>query len=199
MSNAINILWSLPFGIGLIAGAVAMRLYLHLKCRWQNKHHPNPDGTPHKVPPLARQWLGGLIAVAVVVYVLAQGQQTHDRGVALTERFGRCTSDLIVAIDSRGSISAGRDDLSEEQRHIFGEILAATDRLINGVISPPPEIAATPPGSTQRAEWVQRVRADYDTAVNPLLARSAEIDNQVAALRMAREQSQLPSPRCNDS
>ncbi|QFP94637.1 hypothetical protein I5G59_gp17 [Mycobacterium phage LilMcDreamy] len=195
MSHLLSVIWSWAFVAGLAFGALGMRLYLHAKCRWDDRRHPLPGGATHKVPPFARNWFGGLCGVAVVVYILAQTQQTHDETVALTERFGRCTSDLIVAIDNRGNISTGRDDLSEEQRVIFNTIDAHTATLIRLVLNPPPEVVNLSP--EQRRAWAANVESDYNTATAPLRARSDEIDRQVSALRKAREASQLPSPRCD--
>src|ERR1700756_1523126 len=77
--SALHGVFSWTFVIGWVIGFGSRHLYCRLRARWLDKHHPNPDGTKHRVPTPNRVWLGGLFALAAISYSVYSTQQTADR------------------------------------------------------------------------------------------------------------------------
>lgn len=196
MNAVLSIVWSLPFIIGMVVGIVGQRLYCRAKARWEDKHHPLPDGRHHVPPPINRVWIGGLIAAGCVAYVLSQAEQTHDDTVALSERTSQCQADLIASIDRGRDISAQNDALSIEQRDLLAKSLDAGSEWVQRLLVLPPELAdldRTDPRVTQYGLDV--TRAYYDR-IGRYRARINEISDEQNKLAEERAQNNLPSPRC---
>lgn len=191
MNSVLGLIYSLPFVVGLAAGIIGQRLYCYAQARHLDKVHPLPTGR-RKVGGIDQAWLGGLLAVAVLGYVLLQVGQTEQRYVHLADAVAECQSDLIISIGDSRKVNDTRDNLSEEQRALGLMIDNATADLVRRVLSPPPEIAYLPPEG--RRVWTSSVQKEYDQLTEPWRARSAQIVHEVQTLTNARRP--LPDPRC---
>lgn len=192
MSSALGYIYSLPFAVGAVSGALTMKIYQWQHCRALDRAHPLPNGVKRRVPGISQQFWGGLIALLVVGYVLLQVGQTEQRYTQLADSIANCTTDLISSIGDSRRVNDERDNLSEEQRALGLKIDNATAQLIRTVLSPPPEIAYLPPEG--RRVWTDSVQREYDKTTAPWRARSAEIEATVSTLVTQRRP--LPDPRC---
>lgn len=200
MSTVFSIIWSWAFILGLVVGLVGYHTFTRLRCRWLNTHRPLPDGRKRGPGGVSSTVWGALIVGIVVVYVLAQSQQTHDDTVALADRTRQCQQDLINNINRNRDISAENDELSREQRKMFAEIDAASAQWINRLINPPPDIAALDIQDRQRQEYSLVVTRFYYEQTTPLRERIIAIDKRQDELDKARiaVQAQTPSPQCGE-
>lgn len=196
MNAIIETVFNLSFAVGLVCGIVIQRVYAHARCRWLDKHQPRTDGKRRRVPPLNPVWVGGLVVAVIVAYVLAQGQQTHNDTVALAERTQDCQTDLVIALARRGELSDKRDELSEEQRALFGLIDDATAEWVDKLLNPPANLRGLPSSSPGREEYGIGVTQAYFERTAQYRQRVADINAQVRALSEQRKQTALPSPRC---
>lgn len=193
MGEVLGYVYSLPFVAGAIIGALTMKLYQLAVCRHLDRTHPLPNGKRRHVPGIARTWIGGLMALAVLGYVILQVNQTEQRYTQLADNVANCTEDLIESIASSRQLNDQRDNLSEEQRRLGLKLDNADSALIRAVLVPPPSetLTMTP---AQRWAWYAEVHHRYVETTAPWRARSAQIEQEVATLIAQRRP--LPDPRC---
>ncbi|AYD82014.1 membrane protein [Mycobacterium phage Saguaro] len=199
MSNVLSIVWSLPFLIGMVVGIVGQRLYYHLRARHEDKVNPLPDGRKRRVGGISSVWTGGMVAAFVLVYVLAQSQQTHDETVALAERTHQCQADLIASIERSRAISRENDELSMRQRDLLAELEELQAVWLGRIVNPePPEIAALDPNDPRRQSWAIDVTRVYQERSRTLRDEVASITERQAQLAKERAANELPGPRCGE-
>lgn len=197
MINAVlELVYSFPFAAGLVAGVVGQRVYCHLVALYADRVHPLPNGKHRRVGAISRQWVGGLIAVLCVGYVLFQSQQTHDQTVALSQATRACQADLIRSIERGRSISAENDKLSVEQRDLLALLDEAGGIWINRLINPPEAIAKLEPDDPRRQAWGIDVTRVYYERATKLRERVNQIRVEQFRLAEERLRNELPPPNC---
>ncbi|QPX62132.1 membrane protein [Mycobacterium phage Indlovu] len=197
MTNVLNIVWSLPFLIGMAVGIAGQRLYCRMRARHDDRVHPLPDGKKRDPGGINRMWIGGLIAAACVLYVLSQAQQTHDDTVRLSETTRQCQNDLIASIQRGREIQAENDDLSVRQRDLFADLEELQGVWLTRLVQPDnPEIAALDQNDPRRQHWAIDVTIVYNERAAKLRKEVRDITVRQAELAEQRTKNPLPSPRC---
>lgn len=197
MSNALAVVYSLPFVAGAVAGAGLMKLYQWHHCRHLDKLHPLPGGRKRRVPGISQQWWGGLVAIAVLGYVLLQVNQTEASYKKLAARIEACQTGLASAINVRADISTQNDALSVQQRDLLTELDDASGTWINRLINPPPDIAALDLNDPRRQAWGFDVTRVYYERATKLRQRISEIREEQSQLAEERNRRPMPAPSCN--
>lgn len=198
MSNVLEIVWSLPFLLGITAGVLGYHCFAKARCRWRNKHRPRADGKPWRAPGVNRTVWGGLVAAGAVLYVLSQAQQAHDETVALSARTRTCQNALIASIVDNRKISAVNDDLSVRQRDLFSLIDDAGAQWIDRLLNPPADIAALGPQDPRRQQYNIDATRHYFDRVGKYRAEVSKISEQQHVLAEERSKHLLPDPNCGE-
>lgn len=197
MNNVLSIVWSLPFIVGLFVGIVGQRSWCYLKARHDDKVDPLPNGEKRRPGGISRVWLGGLIVAGVMVYILAQGQQTHDDTVALADKTAQCQRDLIASILRGREISQENDELSVKQRDLFAQLEELQGVWLTRLVAPDdPAIAELDNNDPRREHWAIDATIIYNERAAKLRAEVAKIAERQRELADAREKNELPDPRC---
>ncbi|MBV9871733.1 MAG: hypothetical protein JO214_14025 [Frankiaceae bacterium] len=197
MNSFLDTIWSASFGIGFVVGIILQRIYAHTRCHWLNGHRPKSNGSRHKVSPVGRVWVGGLIAVLALTYVVVQADQTHRDTVALAQETRRCQQDLVTNIKRNREITTQNDDLSAEQRALLAKSLDAGSEWVNQLIVLPPDLAKLDRNDPRVQQYgIDVTRAYYDR-IGKYRKRIAEINAEQDRLAEQRAQNPLSSPRCD--
>lgn len=197
MTHLLATVYSPAFIIGLLAGIVGQRIYCWQRAKWMDRHHPNADGSAHPIGGLDRMWIGGLVALAILGYVLLQAQETHNDTVALSERTLQCQADLIRFIERSRDISAQNDELSVRQRKLFADLDELQGVWLTRVVSPDnPEIAALDVEDPRREAWAFDVTIVYNERAAKVRAEVRAITEEQDRLADERQANELPDPRC---
>ena len=196
MTNVLSMVYSLPFIAGGVVGAVVMRLYLRAQCRAADRKHPLPDGKRRRVPGISPVWLGGLITVMVLGYVLLQVGQTEQHYRELGTEMRRCQIEFNAALVARSRITTENDRLSREQRDLLAESVEANALWISRIIDLPPDIAALPEGDPRVTQYGRTVTRIYRERIDRINERIAEISARQVQLAKDRADNPLPEPTC---
>lgn len=197
MTAVLDIVWSIPFIIGMFVGIIGQRLYCRMAARHADKVDPLPDGSKREPGGISRVWLGGLIAAATLVYILSQGQQTHDDTVALAQRTANCQADLIRSIARGREIGDENDALSVQQRELFAQLEELQGVWLTRLVAPDnAEIAALDQNNPRREAWAIDATIIYNERAAKLRADVRKIADRQAELASQRKMNELPSPRC---
>jgi len=196
VNPVLDIVWSVPFLVGMVVGILGQRGYCWLKARWEDRHHPLPGGARHRIGGISRTWLGGLLVLFVVAYILAQGEQTHRDTVALSEQTAQCQADLIASIKRGREIGNQNDKLSIEQRELLAKIADALGEWVQRLIVLPPELADLPRTDPRVEQYGLDVSRVFFDRTAKYRERSAEIIAEQNRLADERAKNELPDPRC---
>lgn len=196
MIHILELVYSLPFFLGLIIGICGQRCYVHARVYWLNKTRPRGDGNPHKASGISRVWAAGLVTAAVLGYVLLQSEQTHQETVGLAKDTQRCQAEFNTALRTRFLIGEQNDKLSREQRALFAEIDEVTGVWINRLINPPPQIAALAINDPRRQAWDLDVTRVYFERTTKIREQVAAVAAQQDGLVQERRDHPLPEPTC---
>lgn len=195
--NILSTIYSMAFLIGAVAGAVLMRCAQYGQCKWLDQHHPLPDGRKRRPPVINRSWVGGLMAVGTLGYVLLQVGQTESRYEGLADRLDSCQVGLTDAINARADITSQNDALSVRQRDLLTELDDASGIWINRLINPPADIAALDLRDPRRASWSFDVTRVYYERASKLRAEIATLRAEATRLTEERSAHPLRPPSCD--
>lgn len=196
MSDVLSLFYSLPFVAGGLAGILGMKLYQRLQCRYQDRHHPLPDGAKHPVPSINRMFWGGLLTVAILGYVLLQVGQTEQHYRDLGSEMRRCQVEFMSALKARADISAENDKLSREQREYLAQSDQAEALWIDRLINLPPEIAALPSSDDRVQQYGRTITRIYFERIGKINEKIADVSKRQVELEQWRRDNPLPSPSC---
>ncbi len=196
MTNVLTVIYSLPFIVGALAGAVGMRLYQRHQCKVADKLHPLPDGRRRAVPGISRTWMGYLLSAAVLGYVLLQVGQTEAHYRELGDEMRRCQLEFQSALVARSRITSENDELSREQRDLLGEAVSAQALWLSRIVDLPDNIAALAPDDPRVQQYGQTVTRIYRERTDGIRERVLEISDRQAELQKQRAENPLPEPTC---
>lgn len=196
MSSVLGIIYSLPFVVGALVGAVTMHLYQRYQCRRADQRHPLPNGRKRHPPGLNRVWLGGLLTLVVLGYVLLQVEQTEHHYRELGDEMRRCQVEFHTALVARSAITTENDRLSREQRDLLVDSEQAGAQWISRIINLPPEIAALPDDDPRVQAYGRTITRAYFEQVSEINKRLAEISEHQRQLAQKRADNPLPEPSC---
>lgn len=196
MMHVLSILYSLPFLLGAIVGAVGMRLYQRHQCRKADHRHPLPNGRKHRMPGINHMWAGGLLTLAVLGYVLLQVEQTEQHYRELGDEMRRCQVEFHTALVARSAITTENDRLSREQRDLLVNSEKAEAEWISQIIDLPPEIASLPDNDPRIQQYGQVITRVYRERIDKINTRLAEISEHQRQLAQKRAENPLPEPSC---
>lgn len=182
MTSVLSIIYSPVFLAGTIFGAILMRLIQHAQCRWKNAHRPLPNGVRRTVPGIDPKWIGAVMAVGTLGYVLFQGQQTHDQTVALSDATKACQVEFNTALRARSQITIENDKISRQQREVVYD-------WMHQLIFPPPDIAVLPGSDPRREKYALDLTLRTDDLLRASIAEQREIDQR-------RADNPYPEPSC---
>lgn len=196
MTSVLEIIYSRPFLFGAVFGALGMKLYQLVMAHHLDKVKPLPGGRRRHVSSISTQAFGGLMALAVVGYVLVQVNQTETKYRVLADRLTSCQVTFQTAIVERAKIAAENDKLSMAQR----DKLTALDQMqgvwIDRLLNPPPHIAETPLGDPRRVGYTITVTRFFQERAVTLRADIADIRAEQTRLTEDRNAHPLPDPLC---
>lgn len=196
MTSVLEVLYSLPFVVGALAGAVGMHLWQRAQCHHADKIHPLPGGRKRPPPRISPMWAGGLITVAVLGYVLLQVGQTERHYRELGDEMRRCQVEFQTALVARSKITAENDRLSREQRDLLAESDQAEALWISRIVDLPDDIAELPAGDERVTEYGRTVTRVYRERIDKINARVQEISDRQVQLEKERAANPLPEPSC---
>lgn len=192
----LEIVYSTSFIIGAIVGMAGMKAYQWAVCRHLDKTHPLPDGRKRHAPEISRVWVGGLVALGVVGYVLLQVNQTEDHYRSLGDEMRRCQTEFTTALTKRSEITTRNDELSRQQRDLFAELDELHGVWLTRLITPPPDIAALPPTDQRRQDYGITVTRIYNERATKLRDEVRAIIGEQKRLADERARNPLPEPEC---
>lgn len=196
MTSVLGVIYSLPFVIGALVGAIGMKLYQRAVCRHLDKTHPLPVGRKRHAPEISRVWLGGLISLGVLGYVLLQVDQTERHYLSLGDEMRRCQAELQQNLIDRAAITTENDALSKQQRDLFVELDELQGVWLTRLITPPPDIAVLPPTDQRRQDYGITVTRGYNERASKLRAEARAIADRQVQLQVERDQRKYPPPTC---
>lgn len=196
MKALMEIIYSLPFIIGFFAGLIGMRIYQQVWCHYQNKHHPHPDGTPHKVGRISPRAVGALIVLGVTAYVLVQVKETEQHYIELGNEMWRCQAEFLDTMNTRTQITTENDRVSAEQRELLGEIQNLQTTWIERLMDPPPELEGSSLTDQRRVDYTRTVTRLYYDRITTLLKQVNQLNDHQLELERARADNPLPPPTC---
>lgn len=196
MTAVLETIYSLPFAVGALIGAIVMRLYQKAQCRLADKRHPLPGGRKHRVPGVSTVWVGGLITVLVLGYVLLLVAQTEQHYKSLASEMRRCQIEFQTALIARSRITTENDQLSREQRDLLAESDQAESVWIDRLINLPSNIKELPQDDPRVTSYGQTVTRIYFERIGRINSRITEIDQRQAELDRDRTAHPLPEPSC---
>lgn len=199
MSSVLSLLYSLPFVVGLVAGIAGMKVYQHVQCKIADAHHPLPGGRRRHPAPISRVWLGGLLTVAVLGYVLLQVSQTEDHYKSLGSEMRRCQVEFQQALTVRSKISTENDELSRKQRDLLTEYGRATSLWLSQLVNVPEDIAGLPSTDPRVIAWGQAVTQVYSEHAIRINSKLDAISKRQEQLEQDRRDHPLPQATCGVS
>jgi hypothetical protein len=196
MTYVLSQVYSLPFFSGAVVGFTCQRIYCAQKARWQDRHHPLPDGTKRSPEHISRIWIAGLAAVLSLGYVLLTTNKTHDETLDLTRDVARCWQESYQATRAQIKINAENDVISRQQQGLQREFDRATSDWLKSLIAPPGDLAEQDTNSPARKAWGLEVTGQYQGKLNELGARSDELVDRRNDLDSERAKHPLREVTC---
>jgi hypothetical protein len=196
--NILTTIYSWAFLAGAVSGVVLMRAAQYAQCKWADQHSPLPGGRKRTPGALSRAWVGGLIAVGTLGYVLLQVGQTESRYQGRADRVERCNAELIRAATDKDNIREKYDRLSIEQRNHLTDLDAASGAWVHRLVTPPERLAGLPFNDPARYDYFLTITKVYSDRTSELRQRIAEIREEQTALQKDLADHPLPSPSCDD-
>lgn len=194
MIHILQMVYSLPYFIGALSGAVFWQLYCRQKARWQDRD--DPDGAPHYANHISRMWLAGLTAVLSIGYVLLTAQKTQDQTLDLTRDVARCWQESYQSTKAQIDINRQNDLISRQQQGLQRDYDRATSDWLKDLVNPPGDLMNQSTNSPARQTWGLQRTAQYQVVLNDLGAKSDDLVNQRAQLDNERAQHPLPEATC---
>lgn len=196
MTSILELVYSLPFVAGAVVGVIVMRTVQFMQARAADRRDPLPDGCKRKVPRIGVTWLGGLLSLAVLGYVLLQVDTTERHYRELGSEVRRCQIEFNSALVARSKITTENDQLSREQRSLLADAADAQNLWISRIINLPPDIADLPDGDPRVTQYGRTVTRVYFERFSKILIRVREIDKRQLELDQERAAHPLPEPSC---
>lgn len=196
MTDALGIVFSLPFLIGMLVGVVAQRGYCWAVAKYQDHTNPLPRGQRHRPAAINRVWLAGIVTFVVFGYILVQVNQTEEKYRTLARDVAACQREFNEALSKRSAISTENDRLSIEQRELLAEVDTAEAGWINQLINPPSDIAALELDDPRRQAWNIDVTRVYVERTQQLNEQVSRIATRQRELDRERADNPLPTPTC---
>ncbi|AHN84132.1 hypothetical protein SEA_HAMISH_17 [Mycobacterium phage Hamish] len=196
MSSVLEVVYSLPFAVGLLCGILGQRAYCYGRAWYKDRNDPLPNGRHRTVAGISKVWVGGLIAVGSLGYVLYQAEAARLDTVSLAEHTQECTSDLIASVSRGRQISTENDRLSIAHRDKLTELAQVQSVWLGRILDPPPHIAAMPADDPRRDGYFKTITQFYKVRTDELRADIDKIREEQAKLIGDRERNPLPDPRC---
>lgn len=189
-NDLLDTIFSWTFVIPFILGYSARHIYCRIRARWLDKHRPNGDGAPHRVPVPNRIWLGGLLGLAAVGWSMYSVDQTAHRtdqiitdARAFSLEVRDCQRQFNTAIRWQRQLDQDNSDLAAEDRKALADWLAAL------VAPTDPDIAKLQTNDPIRQAWALAVTVDYQK-------RQSAIEQQREANNRTKAAHPLPEPTC---
>lgn len=194
MIHILQIVYSLPYLIGAVSGALLWKLYCKQKARWEDRY--DPDGAPHYANHVSRVWVAGVIAVGGLGYVLLTAQTTQNRTLQLTDNVARCWRESYQSTKAQIDINRQNDLISRQQQGLQRDYDRATSDWLKDLVNPPGDLMNQSTNSPARQVWGLQRTAQYQTVLNDLGAKSDDLVKQRAQLDAERAQHPLPEATC---
>lgn len=196
MIHILQVVYSLPFLVGAIAGSVLWKLYCRQKARVLDRRYPLPDGARHYAAHMSRVWVAGLIAVGGLGYVLLTAQTTQDQTLRLTHNVARCWKESYDAAKAQIEINGENDGISRKQQNLQRDYDRATSEWLKALVNPPGDLADESTNSPARQAYGLQLTAQYQAAINRMGAQFDALVNERAALDAKRQAHPLPETSC---
>jgi len=196
MTYILDLVYSWSFFIGSVCGLIGYRTYCWQKVRWQNRHHPLPNGRMRHVDQLSRVWLAGLAVTLSLGYVLLTAQKTHDQTIGLTKDVARCWSESYKATAAQINLNAQNDTISRQQQQIQREFDRDTVDWISHLLAPPGDLAGMQPSDPARQAYGIQISQVYFAQINDLGREFDNLVDQRKKLDKQREENPLPETTC---
>ncbi len=177
--NPLSNLFSGPENIfWFVAGILSVQAWQWIKCKWKDR--VDPGGAPHRMKRLNWFYIWTSLVLVSVALVGVQNARTYTYAEQLAKDTQACQTEFNQALRARGQINAENDRWSLIQRTALAD-------WIHSLIFPPPDIAALPPESGTRQQWILEQTAKADQII-----RQAQDEQD----RNIRERPAYPDPEC---
>lgn len=196
MIYVLQTIYSMPYLVGAVSGAVLWKLYCLQKARWQNRYHPLPDGAKHYANHISRVWLAGLAAVFSLGYILLTAQTTQNQTVGLAKSVADCWRQSYQSTAAQIELNAENDGISREQQNIQREYDRATSSWVKDLVTPPGHLSDLGGNDPVRVAWKLSRTAEYETQINDLGRRFDDQVNLRILLDKKRAMHPLPEATC---
>ena len=196
MTTLLDLLYSLPFSIGMVMGVVMMKAYKRVQCHYADAHRPLPGGRHRHPPSISRVWIGGLLTVAVLGYVILQVNTTEQRYKSLSEDVRHCQVEFQQALVARAKITTENDALLRQRVDLLQEYGRATSTWLGQLVAPPSDLADLAASDPKVGVWMAAVTRVYSDRANRITAHMDAIGNRLEQLEQDRLAHPLPSATC---
>lgn len=194
MMSILQLVYSLPFFVGAVAGSLFWKLYCRQKARWEDRNYPG--GAPHDAAHISRVWIAGLVAVGGLGYVLLTAQTTQNQTLRLTHDVARCWQESYQSAAAQINLNAQNDNISRQQQRLQRDYDRATSEWLKALVNPPGALADQPSTSPARQAYGLQLTAQYQDVIN---RQGTEFDywvDQRTLLDKKRAANPLPEATC---
>jgi hypothetical protein len=188
--------YSWPFLVGALSGAVLWMLYCRQKARYLDRHDPLPDGKRHAIARMSRQWMAGLCAVLSLGYVLLATDKAENNTTRLNAEVTRCWTETYQQIRAQVTLNAENDSIIRKQQELQRDYDRATSDWLKALIQPPGDLASLPTTDPRRQQYGIDITARYQLKLNELGAKADDLTAQRDELDKQRAAHPLPEARC---
>lgn len=192
----LEILYTFPFAAGLTFGIFGYRFTCWLIARHQDHVDPLPNGEKRAIGSISRVWIGGLVAVAVVGYVLLQVSDTEKHYVQLGQEMRRCQVEFQGTLTARSNIATENDRLYREKLDLLAELGDAQSIWIGRLINLPGELSGLEMNDQRVIDYHLTVTRFYAERVTRINNRIADISTRQRQLDIDRSNNPLPKATC---
>lgn len=184
--STLQLIYSLPFAIGLVLGIVGQRFYVHSRVAFLNKYRPKADGGPYHAGHISRMWIAGLATAGSLGYVLLSAELAHSESRSLSHRVEQCQAEMTESITSHLSALSQTVTIQERRSQLFQQFNVVETEWIDRLLTPPARLQGVSVSDQRWQDWVYDVTRIHTD-------RIAEINRQVG--RLNERQRQLDRER----
>lgn len=196
MLRLLDLIYSLPFFLGAVTGTVLWKLWCRTRARYEDRHHPLPDGGKHIIRRISRVWIAGLCSTLSLGYVVLVMGHLETNAQQLTSTVVRCWAANYTATKSQIDINAQNDAITRKQIRLQRRYDVDTSRwlakLIEQLGKPTPEGVVNPEEIADATAVHQAVTDQLGADFDVLVQQRDELDKE-------RANHPLPDSECGRS
>lgn len=196
MIHILETVYSMPFFIGSVLGAVFWKLYCQQKARWLDRHNELPDGAHHYPSHVSRVWIAALAAILSLGYILLTAQKTQDQTVQLTNNVARCWQEAYQSTRAQIKLNADNDLITRKQQQLQRQFDIETSNWLKDLVNPPGGLANQPANSPDRQVYGLQRTATYQGVLDDLGRQFDDQVHQRTVLDDERRQHPIPEVTC---